>query len=173
MYAPLHISRFQGRSKAFVKIQDGCDRACAFCKIPYVRGRSRSRPLPDLLEEVRRLVDNRRPHTTAWSFHDVVDAAQIKRRAEALREVVVHTASAFAACFVGTRQEVLLEEALEGRGLLTGYSGQFLRVLLEGAPVQLGRLVPVEITGRQGTALRGKISSSTLDNLTHDMPALV
>ncbi len=58
VYAPLSISTFAERSKAFVKAQDGCDRACAFCKIPSVRGRSRSRPLDDLLEEVRRLVNH-------------------------------------------------------------------------------------------------------------------
>ena len=58
VYTPLKISSFQARSKAFLKVQDGCDRACAFCKIPLVRGRSRSRPLPDLLLEVERLRDN-------------------------------------------------------------------------------------------------------------------
>ena len=55
VYGPMKVSRFDGREKAFVKVQDGCDRACAFCKIPLVRGRSRSRPLPEVLEEVRRL----------------------------------------------------------------------------------------------------------------------
>lgn len=51
------ISDFAGHTKAFVKIQDGCDRFCSFCKIPFVRGRSRSRPLEDIVKEVRRLVD--------------------------------------------------------------------------------------------------------------------
>ena len=58
VYAPLSISTFAERSKAFVKVQDGCDRACAFCKIPLVRGRSRSRPLKDILDEVQRLVSH-------------------------------------------------------------------------------------------------------------------
>ena len=57
VYGSLQISRFDGREKAFVKVQDGCDRACAFCKIPLVRGRSRSRELGEVLEEVRRLTD--------------------------------------------------------------------------------------------------------------------
>ncbi len=51
------ISDFAGHAKAFVKIQDGCDRFCSFCKIPFVRGRSRSRPLEDIVEEVKRLVN--------------------------------------------------------------------------------------------------------------------
>ena len=57
VYGPLGISRFDGWDKAFVKVQDGCDRACAFCKIPLVRGRSRSRSLADIEEEVLRLVE--------------------------------------------------------------------------------------------------------------------
>jgi len=52
------ISGFAGRSKAFVKIQDGCNYYCSFCKIPMVRGRLRSRSGKDILEEVRRLADS-------------------------------------------------------------------------------------------------------------------
>lgn len=58
IYAPLAISNFKDYQKAFIKVQDGCDRACAFCKIPYVRGQARSRDLSQVLQEVRRLVDN-------------------------------------------------------------------------------------------------------------------
>ncbi|MGH7197885.1 MAG: radical SAM protein, partial [Candidatus Omnitrophota bacterium] len=50
------ISYFEERSKAFVKVQDGCNYFCTFCKIPYVRGRLVSRPETKILEEVRRLV---------------------------------------------------------------------------------------------------------------------
>ncbi len=57
VYGGLRISRFDGWDKAFVKVQDGCDRACAFCKIPLVRGRSRSRPLAEVVEEVKRLAE--------------------------------------------------------------------------------------------------------------------
>lgn len=41
--------------RAFVKIQDGCDRYCSFCKIPYLRGSAKSRPKEDILKEVERL----------------------------------------------------------------------------------------------------------------------
>ena len=51
------ISDFAGHTKAFVKIQDGCNRFCSFCKVPLVRSRSRSRPLRDIVEEVKRLVN--------------------------------------------------------------------------------------------------------------------
>jgi threonylcarbamoyladenosine tRNA methylthiotransferase MtaB len=44
-----------GHTRAFVKVEDGCDMGCAFCVIPATRGRQRSRPLPEVVEEVRRL----------------------------------------------------------------------------------------------------------------------
>ncbi|MGE5197802.1 MAG: tRNA (N(6)-L-threonylcarbamoyladenosine(37)-C(2))-methylthiotransferase MtaB, partial [Deltaproteobacteria bacterium] len=43
------ISHFQGRTRAFLKIQDGCDNFCSYCKVPFVRGRSRSRLPQDIV----------------------------------------------------------------------------------------------------------------------------
>ncbi len=53
---PAGITEFAGHTRAFLKIQDGCDMACAFCIIPSVRGPSRSRPADELAAEVARLV---------------------------------------------------------------------------------------------------------------------
>lgn len=44
-----------GRTRAFVKVQEGCAHFCAYCIIPYVRGRPHSRPRADVIDEVRRL----------------------------------------------------------------------------------------------------------------------
>jgi threonylcarbamoyladenosine tRNA methylthiotransferase MtaB len=44
------------RTRAFLKVQDGCTFGCAFCVIPRVRGASRSRPLPAILDEARRRI---------------------------------------------------------------------------------------------------------------------
>lgn len=51
----MKVSSFHGRTRAFVKIEDGCDRFCSYCIIPYARGRVRSKPIPELREELRAL----------------------------------------------------------------------------------------------------------------------
>ncbi len=45
-------------ARAFVKIEDGCNSFCSYCYVPIVRGRVRSRPLDDVVEEVRHLAGN-------------------------------------------------------------------------------------------------------------------
>lgn len=50
------IKTFDGHTRAFVKVQDGCNSFCTYCIIPYVRGRSRSRTIESILEEVKGLI---------------------------------------------------------------------------------------------------------------------
>lgn len=52
-----NIQVFEGHTRAFVKVQDGCNSFCSYCVIPYVRGRSRSRSIEDILREVQGLLD--------------------------------------------------------------------------------------------------------------------
>lgn len=54
---PLSIDRFEGRTRAFVKIQDGCNRFCSYCIIPYARGRVRSRSPKDIRRELETLAE--------------------------------------------------------------------------------------------------------------------
>ncbi len=55
--APHLISGFEGRARAFVEIQQGCDHRCTFCIIPFGRGNNRSVPIGVIVEQVRTLVD--------------------------------------------------------------------------------------------------------------------
>ncbi|MBS0623124.1 MAG: tRNA (N(6)-L-threonylcarbamoyladenosine(37)-C(2))-methylthiotransferase MtaB [Verrucomicrobia bacterium] len=50
------ICQFEAHTRAFVKVQDGCNSFCTYCIIPYVRGRSRSRPIDEIIREVEGLV---------------------------------------------------------------------------------------------------------------------
>jgi threonylcarbamoyladenosine tRNA methylthiotransferase MtaB len=54
----LSISRFDGHTRAFLKVEDGCDLNCSFCIIPKVRGSAASRPLEAAVREAERLVAN-------------------------------------------------------------------------------------------------------------------
>lgn len=55
---PMCIEDFEERTRAFVKIEDGCDRFCSYCIIPFARGRVRSRTPEEITEELRTLAAN-------------------------------------------------------------------------------------------------------------------
>lgn len=57
-FVPLEISKFSGKKRAYIKVQDGCNHACSFCKVVLVRGKSRSREVESVLEEANRLSQN-------------------------------------------------------------------------------------------------------------------
>jgi len=54
----MYITNFPGRTRAFVKIQDGCENFCSYCIIPFVRGKCRSKDKRKVLEEINALVEN-------------------------------------------------------------------------------------------------------------------
>ncbi|HAX52937.1 MAG TPA: tRNA (N(6)-L-threonylcarbamoyladenosine(37)-C(2))-methylthiotransferase MtaB [Lachnospiraceae bacterium] len=57
-YENLHLSRTGEHTRAYIKVQDGCNQFCSYCIIPYARGRVRSRVKEDVIEEVKRLAQN-------------------------------------------------------------------------------------------------------------------
>lgn len=57
-FEDMYITNFPGRTRAFVKIQDGCDNFCTYCIIPFVRGKCRSKEEDKVIEEVTDLVKN-------------------------------------------------------------------------------------------------------------------
>ncbi len=57
-FSPCSITDFSKRIRAFVKIEDGCDRFCSYCIIPKSRGRVRSKPIQELKSEVKCLAEN-------------------------------------------------------------------------------------------------------------------
>lgn len=52
------VDAIEGRARAFVQVQNGCDHRCTFCIIPYGRGNSRSVPMGGVIDQVKRLVGN-------------------------------------------------------------------------------------------------------------------
>lgn len=58
VFENMEISTFKGKTRAFIKIQDGCENFCTYCIIPYVRGKCRSKDKNEVLKEIKTLVDN-------------------------------------------------------------------------------------------------------------------
>lgn len=56
-YEELHVDYAQEKTRAVIKIQDGCNQFCSYCIIPFARGRVRSRELEDILSEVKLLAE--------------------------------------------------------------------------------------------------------------------
>lgn len=54
-YREMEFSTFREMSRAYIKIQDGCNNFCSYCKIPFGRGKSRSRKLENIIEEAEKL----------------------------------------------------------------------------------------------------------------------
>ncbi len=52
------IHYFSGHTRAFIKIEDGCEKFCSYCIIPYVRGRVKNREAKEILEEIKGLASN-------------------------------------------------------------------------------------------------------------------
>ena len=57
-FEDMYINEFPGRTRAFVKIQDGCDNFCSYCIIPYVRGKCRSKKEDVVVEEIMDLINH-------------------------------------------------------------------------------------------------------------------
>ena len=57
-FEEIEINQTNGKTRAFIKIQDGCDRYCSYCIIPYARGRIRSRDRRSIIDEIRKLAEN-------------------------------------------------------------------------------------------------------------------
>lgn len=56
-YESLHLTKPGDHTRAYIKVQDGCNQFCTYCIIPYARGRVRSRVMEDVLHEVRELAE--------------------------------------------------------------------------------------------------------------------
>ena len=68
-FEPLKISDFSGRTRAYIKVQEGCNQFCSYCIIPYARGAIRSRAFPEVIEETRRLAASGFTEVTFVGIH--------------------------------------------------------------------------------------------------------
>ncbi len=97
-YERLHLSRTAGHTRAYVKIQDGCNQFCSYCIIPYTRGRVRSRSMEDILREVHELAKNGYQEVVLTGIHldsygtdledtDLLNVVQEVAKTEGIRRI--------------------------------------------------------------------------------------
>ena len=68
-FEDMYITNFPGRTRAFVKIQDGCENFCSYCIIPYVRGKCRSKQFEKVISEIEALVKNNYQEIVLTGIH--------------------------------------------------------------------------------------------------------
>lgn len=68
-FEDMFLTTFEGRTRAFVKIQDGCENFCSYCIIPYVRGKCRSKAKEKVIQEIKELVHNGYPEIVLTGIH--------------------------------------------------------------------------------------------------------
>ena len=81
-YEKLHIRKITDHTRAFIKVQDGCNQFCSYCIIPYTRGRVRSRSMEDVVQEVEALAASGYKEIVLTGIHLSSYGADFKRTAE-------------------------------------------------------------------------------------------
>ena len=87
-FEEIEINKTNGKTRAFMKIQDGCDRYCSYCIIPYARGRVRSRDLESIVKEVENLASNGYKEVVLTGIHVASYGKDIKETDIKLLDVI-------------------------------------------------------------------------------------
>lgn len=88
-FEDMYITNFTGRTRAFVKIQDGCENFCSYCIIPFVRGKCRSKKFDVVIKEITDLVKNGYKEIVLTGIHTGNYGVDINSNfAELLKEIV-------------------------------------------------------------------------------------
>ena len=88
-FEDMYIEKYSNKTRAFVKIQDGCENFCSYCIIPYVRGKCRSKDFDTVLTEIQTLVNNGFKEVVLTGIHTGNYGVDINKTfAELLNEIV-------------------------------------------------------------------------------------
>ncbi|WP_024620440.1 tRNA (N(6)-L-threonylcarbamoyladenosine(37)-C(2))-methylthiotransferase MtaB [Metaclostridioides mangenotii] len=87
-FEEIEISQTNDKTRAFMKIQDGCDRYCSYCIIPYARGRVRSRDIRSVVDEAENLVKNGYKEVVLTGIHVASYGKDLKEDQLTLLDVI-------------------------------------------------------------------------------------
>lgn len=91
-FEEMQINNISDRTRALIKIQDGCDRFCSYCIIPYTRGPVRSRKMENIIDEVKRLAENGYKEVVLTGIHVASYGKDLKDEKLGLADVIEHIA---------------------------------------------------------------------------------
>lgn len=83
----LFLTELDGHTRAFIKVQDGCNMFCTYCIIPYVRGRLNSRPNEESVREIKRLAENGTAEVVLTGIHLSSMGDDLLRLIDAVQEI--------------------------------------------------------------------------------------
>lgn len=163
------ISKFNERVRAFVKIEDGCDRFCSYCIIPMSRGRVRSKSLEDLKKEIDNLAENGIKEIVLVGINlsaygkgedfNIVDAVQICANNESIMRVRLGS----------LEPDHITDEIIEALSKIDKFCPQFHISLQSGCNKTLKNMNR-HYTGKEYKALCDKLRSTFEDaSLTTDV----
>ena len=106
----LSVARHEGRTRAVMKIQEGCDRHCSYCVVPSVRGPVRSLPLPELRTEAERLAQSRFLEIVLTGIHLT---SYGRERGEVLLDAIraVHSVEGIERIRLGSLEPLIADDA--------------------------------------------------------------
>lgn len=113
-YEELYVSRMTEHTRAYIKVQDGCNQFCTYCIIPYARGRVRSRRKEDVLSEVRRLARAGCREIVLTGIH--LSSYGTDRKDENLLDLIqsVHQESGIERIRLGSLEPLIITEEFAG-----------------------------------------------------------
>lgn len=142
-YEELHLSRTAEHTRAYIKIQDGCNQFCSYCIIPYARGRVRSRSAESVLEEVRRLSGNGYKEVVLTGIHLSSYGADLDGAEDGLPALIedVHEISGIERIRLGSLEPgIITEEFVQRVSALPKLCPHFHLSLQSGCDATLKRM---------------------------------
>ncbi len=117
VFENMQISGFSDKTRAFVKIEDGCNSFCTYCIIPYARGPVRSRPIEEIVKEVTALADNGFTEVVLTGIHIASYGLDIKDKSLNLGDVIseIHKIDGIRRIRLGSIEPRILTEAFVKR----------------------------------------------------------
>ena len=139
-FEALRVSRHEGKTRAVMKIQEGCDRWCSYCVIPAVRGGVRSMPLQDVRDEARRLAEAGYRELVVTGIHLASYGRDTgSRLVDAVR--AVHDTPGVQRVRLGSLEPVVVDDAfIKALSEMPGLCPQFHLALQSGCDSVLRRM---------------------------------